>query len=196
MSRIIGSTTIQKDDAFRNVLVDEYGNLCTRSTTIGLPVQKLLTENGLGTGTTSFVGNYSGGIKEIYYLTDSTYELQTLLFTIVGSANFKYNDYGTLASGVVTNGVTIGVTPAGKSPILLFGGRPVKYNYQWIEMTGHITLSSFSGVAQVASIEFRIVDDYGIPIKLNHGDKFSVYLHDNFTGLVSQTFGLRGVYVA
>lgn len=35
--------------------------------------------------------------------------------------------------------------------------------------------------------------DYGKPINMNAGDRFIVRLNDDFTGLVSHTFGLRGI---
>ena len=158
----------------------------------GLPVQFFLTTAGNGTGVYNHSVNYSAAPTDIFYIATSQYDVATFLIVISDNANFNQADYGAIAGGL-TNGVKVFIQPAGQAEIPLLSGIAFKHNYEWLAITEHTNLSSFAGLAQTLTVAFDITFDYGKPINMNVGDKFIVRLNDDFSGLVSHTFGLRGL---
>lgn len=167
-------------------------NLCTVPSIQGRPTQFFMTASGDGQGAYNLNGNYSASPTDFYYQATSTYYVQTLLISISDSTKFLQNDYGGMASGIVTNGVKLFIKPNGLTEIPLLSSVAFKYNYEWLQVTPHTILTQFDGLPQTLSINFDIVADYGMPITMNIGDRFIIRLNDDFTGLIDHTFGLRG----
>ncbi|MFA6060723.1 MAG: hypothetical protein WC756_21180 [Taibaiella sp.] len=159
----------------------------------GLATQKFLTTSGDGLGTYNLNGNYAAAPTDFYYKATSQYDIHSLLIVITDGAKFNQPDYGAITGGV-TNGVKLFVRPAGSAAdIALLSGVAVKQNHEWLSLTHDTNITSFEGLPQTLMVNFNIVTDYGKPITLGIGDKFIVRLNDDFTGLISHTFGLRGV---
>ncbi|MFA6213434.1 MAG: hypothetical protein WC714_28615 [Candidatus Obscuribacterales bacterium] len=158
----------------------------------GRPTQFFLTAAGNNTGAYNLNGNYSASPLDIYYEATSHYDLYSLLVVISDNANFNQADYGAIVGGL-TNGVSFFIKPSGLPEIPLLSGVSVKHNYEWLTLNHDFVLTSFAGLAQTATISFEITEDYGKPINMSSGDRFIVRLNDDFTGLVSHTFGLRGI---
>jgi hypothetical protein len=171
---------------------DQEGNPCSVPSIIGRPTQFFLTSSGDGQGPYNLNGDYSASPTDFYYQTTSTYYIQTLLVTISDSTTFNQTDYGGISTGTIINGVKVFIKPSGLSEIPLLSGVAFKYNYEWLQVTPDTILTQFSGTPQTLTINFDITHEYGMPIMLNTGDRFIIRLNDNFTGLVSHTFGLRG----
>ena len=159
----------------------------------GLATQKFLTASGDGLGTYNLNGNYAATATDFYYKATSQYDIHSLLVVISDNATFNQIDYGAIVGGV-TNGVKLFIRPAGSAAdIALLSGVAVKQNFEWLSLTHETRLTQFSGTPQTLMMNFDIFTDYGKPITLGVGDKFIVRLNDDFTGLISHTFGLRGI---
>ena len=158
----------------------------------GRPTQFFLTTAGNGTGVYNHNVNYAATPTDIFYTATAVYDIYTFLVVISDNANFNQTDYGAIAGGL-TNGVKVFIQPAGQAEIPLLSGVAFKQNYEWLGITEHTQISSFAGLSQTLTIGFDINIDYGKPINMNVGDKFIVRLNDDFSTLVSHTFGLRGV---
>ena len=169
---------------------DVESNLCIVPSVLGRPTQFFLTATGDGLGTYNLIGNYSAAPTDFYYQATTNYYIQTLLIIISDNANFNQTDYG--ARAALTNGVKIFIKPNGLAEIPLLSGIAFKQNFEWHTVTPEVRLTSFAGLAQTLSIDFDLVVDYGMPIMLSPGDRFIIRLNDDFTTLVSHTFGLRG----
>jgi len=160
---------------------------------LGLPVQKFLTTNGDGTGSINATLNHSATPADYYYLVPGRYDIYSLLIAVSDDATFNQSDYGGIVSGL-TNGIKMFVYNASmNAEIPLLSGVAIKKNFEWFQLTTNTGLTQFSGTPQTLRINFDIRQDYGMPICLSTGDKFIVRLNDNFTSLVGQTFGLRGI---
>lgn len=170
---------------------DKGDNLCVVPPIDGIPKQYFLTANGDGTGTYNINGDYSGATATDLYLEIPTgaYYIATMLVSISASGQFTQGKYGTLDA--LSNGVKFFVNPGGFE-IPLLSSTAVKSNYEWFELTPHLNLTQFDGLAQTMTIEFTMAEDYGMYFVLFPGMKFICRVQDNFTGLVAHTFGLRG----
>ena len=171
---------------------DKYGNLCVVPPTSGLPTQKFLTTTGVSTGIFNINQDYSLTQTDVYYLADDTYALHSVLATISDNAKFLQSDYGAIAGGL-TNGIELFLYSAALDfEIPLMSGAKIKANYDWLAFAADTRLTSFEGNPQTLAINFNLTEHYGVPLVMEAGDKFIVRLNDNFSTLVSQTFGLRG----
>jgi hypothetical protein len=158
----------------------------------GRPTQFFLTTVGNGTGVYNQNIDYSATPTDIFYTATAVYDIYTFLVVISDHATFNQTDYGAIAGGL-TNGIKVFIQPAGQAEIPLLSGVAFKQNFEWLSITEHTQLSSFAGLAQTLTVAFDITVDYGKPINMAIGDKFIIRLNDDFTGLVSHTFGLRGI---
>ena len=159
----------------------------------GLPTQKFLTASGDGLGSYNLIGNYSAAPTDFYYKATSQYDIHSLIVVISDNSTFNQGDYGAIVGGL-TNGVKLFVRPAGSlADIALLSGVAVKQNFEWLMLTHETHLTQFAGTPQTLMVNFDITRDYGKPITLGVGDKFIVRLNDDFTTLISHSYGLRGV---
>lgn len=172
---------------------DEHGALLTTPQTFGLPTQKFLTTSGDGLGNINQNLNFAATPTNVYYQTATRYDLYSFLINIADNATFALTDYGGIAGGV-TNGVTFSVfSAAANLTIPLLSGLAVNNNLEYYQAAAFNSLTTFAGPAQALNVLFRIREAYGMPLILSPGDKFIVTLNDDFTGLLSHTFHIRGI---
>lgn len=198
MSRVFGSMSPEVDGAYRLLRTDEYGNLCVRPPTTGVPTQRWLTEAGDGTGNHEAIGNYSVTPVDFFYTVpdapNNAYDIHTVIICITDGNTLNYNDYGSLASGIVTTGIRLLVYIHSIDQTLpLLSNAYFKYNYQFVEISSSAAVTSFSGTVQTLKVVIDIPSMYGVPLRLSAGDKFIVRCADNFTGLVAHSFNLGGI---
>ena len=161
-----------------------------------IPVQFFLTQSGDGLGTFNHIGNYSAANTDMHYLATTPFDIHTILINITDTPNFTHNDYGSLTVGTIVNGVKlIYYNKAANYERELLSGYAFTQNHQWLQITPDVKLTTFAGNVQSLVITFDMVREYGTPFTLAIGDKFIVRLHDNFTGLIDHTFGIRGTRV-
>lgn len=172
---------------------DSHGNLCVIPPQDGLPVQKFLTTTGISTGNFNHNTNYAAANTQIYYLATSRYEVQSILVNISDGDKFNQTDYGAIIGGL-TNGITFQLYNAAlNTTFTFFSGFTIKSNVDWHSISFHNQLTSYFGNPQTLAINIHVTDSFGKPLNMQAGDKFIVNLHDDFSGLVSHTFQLRGI---
>ena len=186
------STKREKTTTSNLLRGDNDGVLFVVPPLIGLPTQKFLTTVGDGTGVSNIIQNYSGASTDIYYEADTEYNVYTFLITVSDNAKFNQIDYGAITNGL-TNGVKLFIQPNGGPEVPLLSGIAIKSNLDFLTLTADTKLTSFAGTPQTLAVNFDLYSHYGMPLTLNSGDKFIVRLNDDFSTLVSQTFGLRGI---
>ena len=171
--------------------VDHDGNLCTVGPSSGLPYQKFLNHDGLGT----FLNNnhdHSAAPIDHYYTATSRYDIATVLISVSDVGKFGQSTFGAMAA--LTNGINFWVSPdLGVTKIPLLSNIYVKENKDWYYISHHIALTDFDSTAQTMSILLSIKELYGKTLDLEAGSSFGVTLNDNFTGLTALTFQTRGV---
>jgi len=158
---------------------------------LGIPLRKFLTQSFDGLGVYNLRGNYPVATNFGYTVVGTPYTLHSLLFTITDNATFNALDYGGIVDGL-TNGISLWFKPLAGTPIPLVFNNPIKYNYEWFTHVADTSLSTFAGGTQTLVIPLDIIDDYGVPLTMLVGDSIYVTLNDNFTNLISHTFGIRG----
>jgi len=160
----------------------------------GLPVRKFLTAAGDGTGTYNLIGDYSAAPQDFSFLAVNEVNIYTLLIAISDNANFNQGDYGAIVGGL-TNGIGFFLNIPGTGEGRLIHPVNLKFNYEWLSITHNVSLTSFAGIAQTLCIGLQVSNDFGMPLQLLPGWRFIVRLNDNFTSLISQTFGIRGIFL-
>lgn len=162
----------------------------------GIPKQFWMTQALDGTGAFNHIGNYASTPLVVGVTAPSHYEVYSIIVLIADNASFNATDYGGIASGTVTIGPKFYVVLAGSSPgteLPLLSSAPLFQNFQWFTVTEDASLSTFAGTFQCLRVNFKIDEEYGKPLRLNTGDSLRCRLADNFTGLVNQTFAVRGI---
>lgn len=194
MESISASTVRYGESAERILRCDDAGNLCIVHPVDGFPIQQFLTP----TGNTYFYNanlDYSGGVTTIYHEVPAPYtrfEVTSILINVSDNANFNQSDFGAIAGGL-TNGIKFYWTTSAFGERQLFSGLAVKQNYQWYSITFHCGLTTFAGTSQTLSSDIQTINEYGKPLTLLRGEKFSVKLNDNLSTLVAFTVQLRGI---
>ena len=157
----------------------------------GLPVNLFLTAAGNGTGTNNLNGSYATPTDFYYQVTTGSFYVYSLLIVIADATSFNLLDYGAIASGL-TNGVKFFLTPSGQSEIQILAGVTIKTNADILTVIHDVVLTSFAGTSQAIAAESDLKKVFGIPLFLNTGDRITVRLNDDFTGLIKHTFALGG----
>ena len=157
----------------------------------GIPRRKWLTAVGDGTGTFNLIGDYSAAPQDFYYLATTKFDIKSLLICISDNLQFNQVDYGAIPGGL-TNGVGFFYKPFDGAEIRLINTVNIKQNFEWQAIVEHVALTQYAGLPQTLQIDLDILDEFGLPLNLRAADKLIVRLNDNFTGLVSHTFGIKG----
>jgi hypothetical protein len=170
------------------------GGTPTIVSSIGLPTIKFLTSNGISSATHNINGNYSAAPTDFYHtITSIGYNISTVLISLTDSVGFNYVDYGAIAGGL-TNGVKFYFYDLKlNTEIPLLGGTVFKQNWEFLTVTQETRLTQFAGLPQTLTVNIRLIDDFGVPLHMNTGDKFIVRLNDDLTGLVGHVISLRGI---
>jgi hypothetical protein len=159
---------------------------------IGLPTRRWLTASGDGLGTFNLIGDYSATPTDFYFETTYKFDIYSLIITISDNAKFNQIDYGAIPGGL-TNGVGFFAKQVGIPEFRLLNTVNIKQNYEYLSFIEETRLTQFDGTPQTMQFVLDVENVFGIPFTLNAGDRFIVRLNDNFTTLVSHTFGIKGI---
>jgi hypothetical protein len=159
----------------------------------GTPYTKFLTSAGDGTGNDNLNGNYAAAATDFFFQVPAgfSFDVYSLVIQISDATSFNQVDYGGITNGL-TNGVAFFVN-AGAGDIPLLSGKIMRQNFDWYRITPHITLTQWVGTPQTLAVALEMVEDFGMPLILDAGNKFIARLHDDLTGLVYHSFCLRGI---
>ena len=159
---------------------------------IGLPVRKWLTASGDGLGTYNLIGDYSAAPQDFYFEPTNRFDIYTLIVTVSDNAQFNQVDYGAISNGL-TNGIGFFYKPAGLPEIRILNTANIMQNLDFFSIITRAGLTQFAGNPQTLAAVVNVSAEFGMPFTLNAGDRLIERLNDNFTSLVSHTFGIKGI---
>ena len=156
-----------------------------------VPLYRYLDTVGDGTGTKVAISDYSVTPQtfKIVCPVGKGYTITSLTLHISGATNFQINGYGSINTGL-TNGIVIQAIIGGVT-FDFTNGMPFKTNDDLGHISSIINHVTYSGTGDSLIVQF-VVTEFGVPLTLNPGDSLQVILHDNFTGLGSQHFVVKG----
>jgi hypothetical protein len=162
------------------------------------PVHRFLDTNGDGTGTKNAIGDYS--TPDEFFFTPAgadVFQAERLLVTVEDTNGMKSNLYGVLAA--LTNGIEVKIIDSDGSTVIedLTDGLPIKTNAHWRRYCYDADVDAWGGAAPAddhLSVRWTLAKA-GVPLILKAGQRISVFLNDNLTGLISHLFGLQGHYL-
>lgn len=159
----------------------------TRSTDL----YNFLDTVGDGTGDIDASGDYSTIGQNFFYTCPNDVKFVTIERMIIhyeDVGNFDADKYGNNIT--IANGVEVRVEKRGET-VDLTAGRPVQTNAHWGEMTYDTFHSDYGTGNDFLTVRWTFAKS-GAPVKLYPGEKFIVYLSDDFSGLVEQLFKIQG----
>lgn len=135
------------------------------------------------TGTGPYFASYGPPIDRILVI-------RTINIVVEDSGTLTFDEYG--SDLILTNGITIGIKNDQGIIRNITGQLPIKKNGDWLRYSDtQVIESSFGAANNYAIITYKL--DYPIILDGNDNESFYIRLHDNFTGLVSQTFYIAGI---
>ena len=158
---------------------------------VGSGLYQYLSSNGDGTGTVELTGNYSAAAAEFYIQDANRYlRLERMIVYVEDSGSIDSGVYG---NGInLTNGIKLEYRESDDTLIHdIMGGLPVFTNAEWQGKCHDITLSTWGSGNQGYSVRWTFAKS-GNPIILAPGQKLSLILEDNFTGLEKHRFQVQG----
>ncbi|MCU7840858.1 MAG: hypothetical protein KZQ94_15950 [Candidatus Thiodiazotropha sp. (ex Troendleina suluensis)] len=156
-------------------------------------IYRYLDTNGDGTGTKNAVGNYTTE-TEFFIAPGLAYQygLHRMIVSIQDASGSSAAEYGNIGSAL-TNGIKISVIDSSDNELLdLTDGLPIKTNAEWAAACYDDTLNTWGQGNELFAIRWTFTKDSGDPLLIKPGNRFSVVLNDDLTGLVSHKFFVRG----
>ncbi len=155
---------------------------------------RFLDTNGDGSGNKNGTGDFSGAVTEFFIqpAIDRTMEVGRLSVQIKGSGSFRASGYGN-QNTALTNGITVQVRNNGNI-ISFTDGIPITQNSNWEHIsTSAVVVDTWAGNGDTLVATFIALSP-ALPIRL-HGptnDRISIFLNDDFSFLVEQSFLVVG----
>lgn len=153
-----------------------------------IPFTQRLDLLGDGTGTTNANGNYV--VPTRFRLIPAAGEL-----IVVHELHIYVEDGGSLDSGTYGNGLVLvnGIRAELKQGPTTVGltNNNVMNNSHWTRVTFNTQTLTFGGGNEAIAWRWDIANMH-VPLALTDNDELALILQDNFTGLVSHSFSVRG----
>lgn len=164
-------------------------------TYMGLPVIRPLTTTGDTLGTFNAIGNYSASITDFYYQVPDNYSflMTEVSFTVSHATKLEQYDYGGITGGI-SNGIKIFLRLRGVE-VQILANQVIKQNNDFYVLTFSVEKSNFSGIPQTLTASFRLLQDYGMPLYLESGDRIIIRLNDSFLDLSAHKFVAKGILI-
>lgn len=154
---------------------------------------RYLDTNGDGTGTEDFIGNQASVEAYIQPPADKIFYIARMIVSIEDGSGMKAEQYGNLSA--LTNGIEIKIQDSQGVVSDLTGGVPIKTNAQWGALCFDVDIKDWGTSPTQELLVARYTFERsgrGLFLNADFGDKLSVLLNDNFTGLISQKFLVQG----
>jgi hypothetical protein len=159
------------------------------------PFFRFLDSNGDGTGTKSFIGDYTTP-DEAYIQPPATkvFAITRMIVHIEDSGAVTADSYGALST--LTNGITVEVHDTGGLKYSLTNGDPIHSGAEWSQYCHDVELKTWGAGNSFITARWTF-ETAGIPILLSGdtSDRLVVTLADNFTGLVDHKFQVQGTRI-
>lgn len=142
-------------------------------------------------GTTNFIGDYS--LEPIIARYTAPYDM------LISHINIVVEDVGKMDSGKYGNNITLtnGIkcqleNDRGEMTASLINGGLIYTNADYARYAEELKLVNWGSGNEIMVVHFEFYNQWGTPIYLAKGHSLIAILNDDFTGLVSHEFSLRG----
>jgi len=151
-------------------------------------LDRFLDTNGDGTGDFNIVDNYTSDTTFfIQPPEDEVYILGEAVINVTGTGNFAPDEYG--GSSSLINGLTFALLQGNEE--LRISKTRIFNNIDWFKFTNNVVLEKSQNISCI-SIHWDLeVVSSGLVLRGNSGDKLSLIVKDDFTGIDSHTFFIR-----
>lgn len=159
---------------------------------------RFLDTVGDGTGTKNAIGDYSGAEEEFFIApaAGQIFHIARLLVTVEDTAGFAAAEYGNLGSAL-TNGIKLEVRTGASTTVLDFvDAEPITTNAEWGTFNFDVDVKTWG-----AGNEFLLArwtfskTDGALRLDGDAGERLSIILEDDLTGLVTHKFLVQGYIV-
>lgn len=161
---------------------------------VGVGLYQYLSTGGDGSGVVDAVGNYAAAATEFYIQDTTRYLLiERMIVYVEDVGSMDSGDYG---NGItLTNGVKLEVREDNDAVVRdMMAGLPVMHNTDWQGKCHDLILSSWGLGNEAYSVRWTFGKSKKSLI-LAPGQKLSITLEDNFTGLEHHLFQVQGKYL-
>lgn len=152
-------------------------------------VSQALTIDGLATGPSAIIGNYSGAPATFFYVVpqNSILRLARMLITIRDNGAMSWAGYGSGAA--VANGLIIrGKNPAGD---VIISSAPFRANADWARVSFDAKIMSDGPGDQILVVAWSFALA-GSPLEFHAGSRIECVANDDFSSLLDQRVAVNG----
>lgn len=157
---------------------------------------QFLSTDGLGGGTSNFIGDYSIVPVTAYAVgpEGGTFVVHRMLVQVYGTKTFQAQEYGNTGLAL-SKGIEIKVYTKDGAELIsdLTGGKPILTNAEWGRQCYDVDVKAWGSGNEMLVARYTFAK-HGAPIHLGPTDRISIVLSDDFqTGAIENTFLLQGV---
>jgi len=161
-------------------------------------IYRYLDTNGNGTGVSNAAVDHSSAVQQYYIAPDpgEVFHIARMIVSIEDTSGMTAQEYGNLGSAL-TNGVEIKKMKGASLPLIdLSAGVPIQTNAQWGALCYDVDLKTW-GVGDELLVVRWTFDKSGGSLRLDsaNGERLSVFLNDDFSGLITHRFMVQGYVV-
>ncbi len=161
------------------------------------PFHEFLDTNGDGTGIRNAIGDFSSSPVDFFYTrpagSDGNLFLNSFVIHLQSPVKVSASGYGD-SMNPLPNGISLFIRDKAAVTVRDFTpGIPVKTNSDWSRYGGRTSIEPYSGGDYFFKATFRAVSP-DEPILLPPEHSMGLTLNDDFSGLISQTFFLGGIF--
>ena len=153
-------------------------------------IYRYLDTDGDGTGTKNANVDGSDPAVEFKITATEAISLHRMMVKVEDGGSLSAGTYGALAA--LSTGVTVKFTDAGGDITDLTDGLPIKTNAAWGQLCYDVVFHTFGAGNNFLLVRWTFSKS-GKPLILETGDKLSVFVNDDLTGLVSHHFQVQGI---
>ena len=154
-------------------------------------ISRFLDTNGDGTGTKNARGNYASAATPLYFKATTTVNLHRMIIHIGDTTGMQAQKYGNIAE--LTNGYTVKVIDNDNVTELmdLCNLVPIKSNGGIGRYCYDVELRTWGAGNEFVQARWTFAKA-GQPLRLKQGQRLSITLNDDLTGLLEHYFMVQG----
>ena len=158
---------------------------------MSIKVFQFLDVNGDGSGNNNANGDYSSTPEEFYFEAPSRVNLYRMIISLRDTTGMIAEEYGNLGSAL-TNGYELKFLNADLTTrVNLTGGIPIQDNAGFGRYCYDAQIISWGPGDEYLNVRWTFSKSGG-PLKLSAGQRLSITLSDDFTGLLEHRFMVQG----
>jgi len=144
--------------------------------------------------TTSANGNYSAaGDDEFFYQATEASSIHRLIVSAYDTAGMQAQEYGNIGAALGEGILVYHKGVAGDTIVDLTGGVPITTNAEWGALCYDVDVKTWGSGNELLVVRWTFANT-GVPLILEKGERISVLVRDDLTGLLEQRFLIQGFH--